>query len=354
MEIKKLKLSDIIVSEEETILFALKKLNKLENISNLILFVVDNNRRMIGTITDGDIRRSIIKHQSLNLKIGKICNKDFRFSYENEKINFSKLRLEKIKILPILNKEKIVLDFIDLLKFKSITPLECVLMAGGRGKRLSPLTDAIPKPLLKLGNKPIIEYNIDNLIRHGVSKFYITINYLGSMIKDYFGDGSKKGVSIEYIEEKEFYGTAGSVSLINNITTDHICIMNSDLFTNINIETLYNESIDKKTDITVASIPYNVDVPYAVIESHNYKVESFKEKPSYRFSSNAGVYILKKSLIKKIPKNTMFDMTDLMDLVLSENGNIMHVPVTGYWVDIGKPSDYERAKELVKFISDDK
>ena len=168
-------------------------------------------------------------------------------------------------------------------------------MAGGRGKRLSPLTDNVPKPMLPLNGKPILEYNIDRLIQFGIKKIYISVKYLGEKIQEYFGDGSQKGIIIEYIWEKKPLGTGGALSLINEFKTENVLLMNSDLFTDVNFEDFYLSYIKSSADMAVCSTEYKVDVPFAVLETNQKEVTDFKEKPSYIFHSNAGIYILKKS-----------------------------------------------------------
>ena len=222
---------------------------------------------------------------------------------------------------------------------------------GGRGKRLSPLTDTVPKPMLPLGDKPIIEHNIDRLIAFGIQKIYISVKYLGEQIREYFGDGSKKGINIEYIWEEEFLGTAGALALVDDFKSDHVLLMNSDLFTNVDFEDLYLELIKNNADMAVSSTEYKVDVPFAVFETKDKKVIDFKEKPSYIYHSNAGIYILNKKLIAKIPKNQFYDITDLMENLVKEGGKLVHNPIIGFWIDIGKPSDYKQAQEFVKHLN---
>jgi putative nucleoside diphosphate sugar pyrophosphorylase len=223
-------------------------------------------------------------------------------------------------------------------------------MAGGRGKRLSPLTDTVPKPMLPLGGKPIIEYNINRLISFGIKKIFISVKYLGQQIVDYFGDGSQKGISIEYIWEDEPLGTAGALALINHLSSEHILLMNSDLFTNVNFESLYLKLIQEGADMSVASTEYKVDVPYAVFETEGSRVTNFKEKPSFIYHSNAGIYILKRSLISKIHKGQYCDITDVMEQLVTEGGKLVYDPIIGYWIDIGKTIDYERAKDFIKHL----
>ena len=319
-----------------------------DSISRLILFVISEGK-IVGSVTDGDIRRAILKYSDLTIKIKEICNYNFAKIYEtNNYIDLKSFKNNNILILPVLNKDDTLNRILDLKKFKSQLPLECVIMAGGRGKRLSPLTDKIPKPMLLLENSPILEYNIDRLITFGIKKIYITINYLGDIIKEYFKDGSSKGIQIEYIEETKFLGTAGSISLINNISTNSFILMNSDILSDIDFEKLYINFINQEADMAIASNNYIHDIPYAVFETNGSKIQNFKEKPSYVYSTNAGIYIMKKKLIEYIPKNKYYDITDLMSFLIRKKYKLIFDKINGYWIDIGSPSEYKLAKEMVK------
>jgi len=349
-------LENILIHEDKSIIEALEKLNNVlysSNVSRLILFVINSRNKILGSLTDGDIRRSLIKDTDINKKVSSVCNPDFIFEYEDKGyLDLKSYRKKDIKILPILDKDERLLRIIDLEKTKAILPLECVIMAGGRGKRLSPITDSIPKPMLPLGEKPIIEHNIDRLIAYGIQKIYISIKYLGEQIQEYFGNGSSKGIIIEYIEEEKPLGTVGALSLVKKFGSEHILLMNSDLFTNVNFEELYLDLIHKKAAMAVASTEYKVDVPYAVFDANEKKeVAGFIEKPSYVYHSNAGIYMFRKDLITKIPKNEYYDITDLMERVLSDGGKLIHNPIIGYWIDIGSPVDYKQAQEFVKHLN---
>jgi len=344
-------LASILISEDNTILNSLGKLNEIRDISRLILFVHNEKNQLIGSLTDGDIRRSLSLDGDINKPVGLICNRDFHYEKETRGyIDLRKYEKKNIKILPLVNENLELIRIIDLEKQKAELPLECMIMAGGRGKRLSPLTDTIPKPMLLLGDKPIIEHNIDRLIAFGIQKIYISVKYLGEQIKDYFGDGSSKGISIEYIWEDEPLGTAGALSLVEQFGTQYVLLMNSDLFTDVDFEDLFLDLVNQNADMAVASIEYKVDVPYAVFETIENKVIDFKEKPSYVYHSNAGVYILKKELIGKIPKNEFYDITDLMEKVVKEGGTLLHNPILGFWIDIGSPIDYKKAQEFIKHL----
>jgi dTDP-glucose pyrophosphorylase len=346
-----LKIEDIQISEHHSILDALGMLNQIREVSRLILFVFDINNKIIGSLTDGDIRRSLVQDSNINKPVGLICNREFHFETDgNDFIDLAPYRKKNIIILPVVDINGKLIRIIDLAKTKAELPIECMIMAGGRGKRLSPLTDSIPKPMLPLGDKPIIEHNIDRLIEFGIKKIYISVKYLGEQIQEYFGDGSDKGISIEYIWEDQFLGTAGALALVDEFKSDHVLLMNSDLFTNVDFEDLYLELIKSNADMAVASTEYKVDVPFAVFETKEEQVLNFKEKPSYVYHSNAGIYILNKKLIDNIPKNKFHDITDLMDNLVNNGGKLVHSPIIGYWIDIGKPTDYKQAQEFVKHI----
>jgi dTDP-glucose pyrophosphorylase/CBS domain-containing protein len=346
----------LLIYKDKSILDALEKLNKIlysSEVSRLILFVIDEDKKVLGSLTDGDIRRALVRNADINQKVSEVCNPEFVFEYKRDGyLDLKAYRKKDIKILPILNKERQLLNIVDLEKTKALLPVECMIMAGGRGKRLSPITDTVPKPMLPLGDKPIIEHNIDRLISYGIQKIYISIKYLGDQIRDYFGDGSEKGIKIEYIEEDEPLGTAGALSLVNKFKSDHILLLNSDLFTNVNFEELYLNLIEKNAQMVIASTEYKVDVPYAVFDSNeNKEISKFREKPSYVYHSNAGIYMFDKSLISRIPKNEFFDITTLMENVLREGGKLLHNPIIGYWIDIGSPADYKQAQEFVKHLN---
>ena len=224
----------LIIDEDKIILEALEMLTRIRDYSRLILFVTNRKGKLIGSLTDGDVRRSLIKDQDLKKKVGEVCNREFLFKFDSKNyLELNSIYQNDIKILPLLNKDRTISRFLDLDVTKALLPIECVIMAGGRGKRLSPLTDNIPKPMIKLNSKPIIEHNIDRLIKFGIKKIHISVNYLADQIESYFGDGSSKGIEIKYIYENKKLGTAGALSLIENINTKNILLMNSDLFKNL-------------------------------------------------------------------------------------------------------------------------
>lgn len=343
--------TNILINKNKTILEALQQLNEIKDVSRLILFVEDDDQRIIGSLTDGDIRRALTQNKNIYQTIDSACNRTFTYIEEGYTfIDLNEYRNKNLKILPVLNEKKQYVKLLDLDKIKAVLPLECMIMAGGRGKRLSPLTDKVPKPMLPLGDKPIIEHNIDRLISYGVQKIYISVKYLGEQVEEYFGDGSSKGISIEYVWEEKPLGTSGALSLVDKFESNHILLMNSDLFTNVDFQDLYLSLLDSDAEMVVASTEYKVDIPYAVFETNGSYVNNFKEKPSFIYQSNAGIYILKKELIEEIPKNEFYDITDLMEKIVNEGRKLAYNPIMGYWIDIGKPVDYEYAQNFIKHL----
>jgi NDP-sugar pyrophosphorylase family protein len=229
--------------------------------------------------------------------------------------------------------------------------MDALIMAGGEGRRLRPLTEKTPKPLLKVGDKPIIEYNIERLRLYGIQNIYISVKYLGKQLVDYFGDGSSYGVNIKYIWEEESLGTIGAVSLISGLSHDLLLIMNSDLLTNIDFEDFYLTHLEKESDMTVAAVPYHVKVPYAVLETQDHRVLSFIEKPTYTYYSNGGIYLIEKDLASWVPPNSHYNATDLMQEVIHRNRRLTNYPLLGYWLDIGRHEDFEKAQSDIKHIN---
>lgn len=340
-----------LITKYQGVRDAFIRLDKLA--SDAILFVVDDHNLLLGSLTDGDLRRGFIRGLGFEDVITDFIQPNPKFIYDRE-FNQEKLKEFKdnlIKIIPILNKENQIVDILNF-RFKStLLPLDAVLMAGGEGKRLRPLTENVPKPLLKVGGKPIIEYNIDRLAHVGVTNIYLSINYLGEQLEAYFEDGSSKNIKIEYLREEKPLGTIGSVLLVEEFQHEDILVMNSDLLTNIDFADFYKSFKDSNADMAVAATSYHVDVPYAVLETdENQNVKTLKEKPRYTYFSNAGIYIIKKKLLSMIPKGEFYDITDLMEKVIEMNYKLITYPINGYWLDIGKHEDFKRAQEDVKHI----
>ncbi len=340
-----------IISKEDSVRSALIKLNELG--SDAILFVVDENLKLIGALTDGDLRRGFIKGLGFEDQILSFVQPNPSYINEGEDamMKLEEYKTKHFKIIPVLNSNHQITDIINFRKKSTIIPVDAVLMAGGEGKRLRPLTENTPKPLLKVGDKPIIEHNIDRLVNVGVENIYLSINYLGEQLETYFGNGDKKGVNIEYIREDKPLGTIGSVLLVDNFKHDVIMVMNSDLLTNIDYADFYRSFLENDADMAVASTSYHIDIPYAVLEvDENQKVRSLKEKPRYTYFSNAGIYLIKKKLLSIIPRNEFYDITDLMQRVIEMDNVLIKYSINGYWLDIGKHEDFKKAQEDIKHI----
>lgn len=329
---------------------ALLTLNELSQ--DAILFVVNNDDKLIGALTDGDVRRGLLKGFTIDSVINEIIQDNPRYITKGEN-NLNKIieyREGDFRIVPIVDENHKVVNVINFRNIKSYLPIDTVIMAGGRGQRLQPLTNTTPKPLLKVGDKAIIEHNLDRLALFGIDDFWISVKYLGEQIENHFGDGKEKNVKIEYVWENEPLGTIGAVSQINNFEHDYVLVTNSDLLTNIDYEQFFLEFIKQDADLAVLTIPYQVNVPYAVLETNNGNVKSFKEKPTYTYYSNGGIYLLKKEMLEFIPKNTFFNATDLMEELIKNNLKVISFPFSGYWLDVGKHEDFEKAQIDIKNI----
>lgn len=342
---------DHLINKGSSVKQALELLNILAPDS--ILFVVDDEEKLIGSLTDGDVRRGLLNNYTVADMIDEIIQPNPRFINKGEN-NIKKIiayREELLRILPVVDEKMRVINVINFRTIKSYLPIDAVIMAGGRGQRLRPLTDITPKPLLEIGNKPIIEHNLDRLISYGINDFWISVKYLGKQIENYLGNGKDKNVKIEYVWETEPLGTIGAISNITNFEHNYILVTNSDLLTTIDYESFFLDFINHDADIAVLTIPYKVNIPYAVLETKNQIINSLKEKPTYTYYSNGGVYLMKKNILDYIPKDSFFNTTDLIELLIKRNHKVISFPFSGYWLDIGKHEDFEKAQSDIKNIN---
>ncbi len=339
-----------LINKSVTIKDSLSRLELLT--TDAVLFVTDDNDILLGSMTDGDVRRALLKNVELTAQVADIIQPNPKFinkdSYDLQKV--IEYKNNNYKIIPIVNKDGKIINVINFRFLKSYLPLDAIIMAGGKGSRLAPLTDNTPKPLLKVGDKPIMEHNIDRLSLFGIDDFWVSIKYLGEQIKEYFKDGSEKNVRIQYISENQPLGTIGAVASIDDFKHDHVLVMNSDLLTNLNYEHFYLDFLKKDADISILSIPYEVEIPYAVLEMKDNVVSDFKEKPTYTYYSNGGIYLIKKEIIQLIPKGSFFNATDLIEEVLRLNKKVISYSSPTYWLDIGKHADFEKAQRDINQI----
>lgn len=339
-----------IISGEATVRDALIALNSL-SAEVLTLFVIDRENRMVGTLTDGDIRRKLISGITLDMPVSAVMNRNFYYILSGN-IHVSEIRALKdkgITLLPCLDGEKRIQCIYNLKRQKSILPVDAVLMAGGKGERLRPLTEKVPKPLLHVGDKPIIDYNVDRLISYGIDHISVTVNYLAEQIEAHYKT-VHEGIRIQCVKEPCYLGTIGSVKFVDGFVNDTILVMNSDLFTNIDYEDFFVHFQQNEADMSVAAVPYSVSVPYGIFELEERTICGIKEKPTYNYYANAGIYLIKKPLLDLIPDNTFFNATDFMEMLIQQGYRVIRFPITGYWIDIGKPEDFKKAQDLVKHL----
>ena len=341
---------DHLILENTLMKEALVVLNKLA--SNAILFVIDKKGRLIGSMTDGDVRRGLIRGLKTTDIVKLFIEKDPKFickdNYNIEEIIL--LREKKIKILPVVDTDHKIINIINLNIQKSYLPVDAVIMAGGLGTRLMPLTEKVPKPLLKIGNKTIIDHNIDRLKKFGIDDYWISIRYLGEQLEAHFGNGEDRNINIKYLREDEPLGTIGCVSNIKEFHNEFVLVTNSDILTDLDYEDFFLDFIKKNADMSVVTIPYSVDIPYAVIESEDNRVLSFKEKPTYTYYSNGGIYLMKKKILDKIPKESFYNSTDLMERLIEDGDKLISYPMLKYWLDIGKHEDFNKAQDDIKHL----
>ncbi len=340
-----------IISKDVTLLEALVHINSLHP-DPLVLFVVDKDQRMVGTLTDGDSRRALIAGASVSDKAEKVMHRNFNYMKIDDIHNVKEIRRQKemlMKLVPILDEEKHIVDIINLEKFKTRLPVDAVMMAGGKGERLRPLTEKTPKPLLPVGNKAIIDHNVDRLINYGVKHISVTVNYLKEQIEDHYQE-PRNGIQIQTVREPKFLGTIGSIKFVPKFFNDTVLLMNSDVFTNIDYEDFYLHFIQHDAEMSVAAIPYNVSIPYGILDLDGRNVQGFLEKPKYTYYANAGIYLIKRRALDEIPKDTFYNATDLIEKLIAMEKRVIRYPLNGTWIDIGNPQEYQKAKDIVKHL----
>lgn len=339
-----------ILPETATIKDALVALDKNSD-DVLTLFIVDKVGKMLGTLTDGDVRRGLILGIDLKESVTSIMHSTFRYISDDRKdVKLIKDYKERgIKLLPYLTKDGRIEKVYALNKISSLLPIDAVIMAGGKGERLRPLTLTTPKPLLKVGDKCIIDYNVDSLISYGMENISVTVNYLGEQLVDHYKE-KRNNIQIKCVREPNFLGTMGSVKFVDSFVNDTVLVMNSDLFTNIDYEDFYLHFLENNADMSVAAVPYSVNVPYGIFELTGRDIQGVKEKPTYNYYANAGIYLIKKKLFDLIPDGVFYNATDFIDTLIAKHHKVIRYPLTGYWIDIGKHEDYQKAQDLVKHL----
>lgn len=341
---------EFIITESSTIKDALIAINDITH-DGESLVVVNSEQEIIGTLTDGDIRRGLIAGAELTDSVCKIMHTDFKFINQTnfDVAHLKSFRDQRIMFIPILDEQKHVVDVINLNKFKSKLPIDAVLMAGGKGERLRPLTEKTPKPLLEVGGKCIIDHNVDRLISYGVDHIDVTVNYLAEQLEEHFAT-PRDGVQVRTFREPKFLGTIGSIKFVDTFYNDTILVMNSDLFTNIDYEDFFLHFQQNDAEMSVAAVPYNISIELGILDLDGRNIKGLLEKPKYNYYANAGIYLIKKRALDEIPEDTFFHATHLIEKLIAQGKKVIRYPLNGTWIDIGTPQEYQKAKDLVKHL----
>lgn len=340
-------LSRHCIHTDATLLDAIRAINALDG-GEMTLFVTDGDGRVKGSLTDGDIRRGLVDGVGLDSAVNNVMFKGFRairpgcdvFSVVAE------ARAAGVQLLPRLDAGGRIAELINLTQTHALLPIDAVLMAGGLGERLRPLTNDCPKPLLKVGGKAIIDYNIDALLACGVHHIDIAVRYLAERIEEHVAD-KYPGRGVRCVREQQRLGTFGALSLIDDFENDDVLVMNSDLLTTIDFGAMYEHHRTSGAAATVAVTPYTVSVPFAIMQTEADRVTGMMEKPTYNYFANAGVYIVKRSMLNLLKRGEYMDAPDFLTLLIDSGHKVSHFRIDGTWIDIGSPDDYRYACELM-------
>lgn len=335
---------DMVVTTNTTIIETMKNIDQT---SSQIALVVDENGKLKGTVTDGDIRRGILRGISLKESITRIMNENpitIQQGTPKQSIR-NKFQKKKLRQIPVVDRGNHIIDilFSDTLLDTIAYDNWVVLMAGGLGTRLRPLTEHVPKPMLTVGSKPILQTILENFIDHGFHQFYFSVNYKKELIKNHFGNGLEWGISIEYLDESLRLGTAGALSLFKEKPSKPIIVMNGDILTKVNFQQLleFHESNGSMATMCVREFEYQV--PYGVVRTDGAQLCSIDEKPIEKYFVNAGIYVINPEVLEFIPNNAYFDMPTLFNQLIAQEKKTTVFPIREYWMDIGRINDFERA-----------
>ncbi|MBX3575941.1 MAG: nucleotidyltransferase family protein [Rhizobiaceae bacterium] len=340
-------LSSYSIRDTATFYEAMVKIN--ENASHAV-FVLDDSNKLLGSVTDGDIRRALIAGEpDLNRLVLSAMQPRVRFMSHSATDQEQRAFMRKFGIeqLPLVDADRrlirVVLASTLFAARRRNTPV--MLMAGGLGTRLGDLTRDRPKPLVLLDDKPIMEHILLKFFHEGFRRFFVSINHLGDMVRDHFGDGTRFGVSITYIKEEKRLGTAGALSLIDFEDFDSLFVSNCDVISQMEYSDMLDFHETQANDMTMGVVAEKFSIPFGVVETVSSKVVGFREKPEYEVSVNAGVYVLKRELIHAVPHDTQFDMPQLLDIALARGNRCAAYSINDQWIDVGRPDDLERARK---------
>lgn len=340
------------ILSDATLRDALYSLNCLSG-KVMVLFVVEEDGCLFGTLTDGDIRRALLAGAALTDSVTVAAHRNFRFlRHGNPDVEaLRSFRIQGISLIPVLDDAGHLADIVDLSRLRTILPVKAVLMAGGRGERLRPATLTTPKPLLEIEGKAIIDYNIEALATCGVKDITVTTRYLADQLDAHFA-APVAGVDVKTVREEAPLGTIGAVTLTGVADADgDTLVMNSDLLTTISFEEMYLLHRQRRADVTIAVVPYQVSVPYAILTLDSEKpdrVTGIEEKPSYSYYANAGIYLFSNDILRMLEPGVRCDATDLIDRAIAAGKNVTYYPIKGTWIDVGSPVDFRQAGELMR------
>lgn len=337
-------IDDIIINEDTLVKEALEIIDKS---SKQICLVLGKNRKLLGTLNDGDIRRALLNNTSLNESVQNVYFKNPTVANidDGKEHIIDICTSKKIHQIPIVDDagNLLGLEILDDLISKQSKSNKVVLMVGGLGTRLRPLTNDTPKPMLMVGNQPILETIISNFKKYGFTNIILCVSYKAEQIISYFGNGTKFGVNIAYIHENKRMGTAGALSLIKEGLDEDFFVMNGDLLTNMNFGNMMDYHTRNSASATMGVREYEFQVPYGVVNVDGVDIKNIEEKPTYNFFVSGGIYILNPKVLKFIPKDTFFDMPTLFDRVIEERLKCVSFPIREYWLDVGRMEEFKKA-----------
>lgn len=338
-------IKDFTIIHYKTIKDAMEQLNGL---SGKGIYVVDNEDKVCGSITDGDIRRALLRGSAINDNVKSAMQENFIFGREdfNDLQKKDLLLKHDIQSFPVLDDSKKLMDIYSTDNDENYDDIHVVLMAGGMGTRLGKITEHIPKPMVEVAGKPMLERIIKKINDQGFSKFFISINYKAEIIENHFKDGSEFNCSISYLKEDVRLGTAGPLSLLPKNIKTPIIVMNGDLLTQVDLGQLLKFHTEHKSTVTMGVRGHEIQVPFGVVDIVDGVVKSFVEKPTYNVNVNAGIYIIDPDVLPNIPANQYYDMSTLLNSLLDQNKTIACFPIIEGWIDVGRESDLIDAREL--------
>lgn len=341
-------ISQLFVSADDTILKTLQVIDKAGAQGTKIALVVDEAKRLSGIVSDGDIRRALLKKPCLKQLVSDIMTVNYISVDENatRASVLNKMKACDISHIPVLNGSGKVVGLHtlrDFIKSKSL-PNIAVVMAGGRGRRLHPITEVLPKPMVKVAGTPILEHIIHHLVGSSIKKIYISVNYMSKIIEDYFGDGSLFGCRIAYLKEKTPLGTAGALSLLPKKIKNDFLLLNGDLVTQFNVKNIFEKHKKAKNKVTIGARNHLTQIPYGVLEVDEDKVSALTEKPELSNLINAGIYVLAPEILNAIPENQIYDATDIIENCFKNNERVGYHLLEEDWIDVGEPEQLANAR----------